>query len=364
MPKDNDLLARLNALKPSSVTLSNSTPLSAPTALSTNEDAPFTSSSTTSPDRTSNKKGEDSLAARFAALNPSRATSLEPELTPHNEEDDRTLEELLQELGGEWDVGAGEARDVEGLLREARDALPEEERGVREAVVEGNRKGVGEVARRREEGGDGRDGREVEGKGAEEGRVFDEFHARVKEEEKEDDGRQDGEDERDAEDFIARVLAELELEGRDEAGGDQGKQSRDGEDSGDEHDGGGNGLELPSAPSELPTLPPEATALDDALSARFASLGLGLPDAPKFSPSKKPPQVIGTVKKSNLPVYTDEDIDSWCCICNEDATIKCMGCEGDLYCATCWNEGHGVGPGQERGHRAVEYRRDNGVAAA
>ncbi|GJJ67927.1 hypothetical protein EMPS_00273 [Entomortierella parvispora] len=36
----------------------------------------------------------------------------------------------------------------------------------------------------------------------------------------------------------------------------------------------------------------------------------------------------------------DENPDSWCCICNEDATWTCPGCDNDHFCQDCYRESH------------------------
>ena len=108
---------------------------------------------------------------------------------------------------------------------------------------------------------------------------------------------------------------------------------------------------LPSAPS---TLPQPAPSTEDDLAARFASLGL--PSVPQTigAPASKP-----TRSTKAAAAYSDDEIDSWCIICNDDATLSCLGCDEDLYCTNCWMEGHrGEDAGVEaRRHKAVQYNK-------
>ncbi|NWU94037.1 ANCHR regulator, partial [Upupa epops] len=83
----------------------------------------------------------------------------------------------------------------------------------------------------------------------------------------------------------------------------------------------------------------DETALDEAS-------GFNIPPDQGTQPG---PSQKNLHKKANQKVATtaftrasdsDEDELPWCCICNEDATLRCHGCDGDLYCQRCFREGH------------------------
>ncbi|KAL2184408.1 hypothetical protein L209DRAFT_693083 [Thermothelomyces heterothallicus CBS 203.75] len=151
---------------------------------------------------------------------------------------------------------------------------------------------------------------------------------------------------------------------------------------------GGDGDEpsftLPAVPSQLPdpatttTTTTTTTMATDGggddfekdISARLASLrgfgsldALGLPSAPTFRPQDRHGQSSSVPVGKNLlrpSRYSDEDQKTWCIVCLEDAAIRCIGCDNDVYCARCWKEMH-VGPSagyDERGHQWAKLERN------
>lgn len=327
--KDDDLLARLNALKPTSVSLEPKKPTievesSAPQSLEdqlasrlknlrAGQDAPPPSSRQDTP------HSADPAEILTAKIQDEVTAEKDP-ISNWQDDDEQSLEDLLAELGPEnqWMLDPEDPKNINALLKEAKDALPESD--------------------------------DTQAKEAE--------HSDPKEQhedEKETDEKaEDQQDEKEADEYVQRLLAALEVE------------DRYGPSEDDEQDAHPD-LKLPTTPSTLPPPQPSkgSETTDQDLEARFSKLGmnnsLGLPSTPTSQPSSAKKPIIAAKlnsKSSNLPSYTDEDIDSWCCICNEDGTVRCLGCDGDLYCQECWKDGHGTGPGQERGHKAVVFRRD------
>ena len=60
---------------------------------------------------------------------------------------------------------------------------------------------------------------------------------------------------------------------------------------------------------------------------------IDFPSTPTATPSNRK-------TKARRTRFSDEEIDGWCIICCANATVKCFGCDGDLYCWGCWREGH------------------------
>lgn len=129
-------------------------------------------------------------------------------------------------------------------------------------------------------------------------------------------------------------------------------------------------LTLPTVPTALhDPAPPETssstTTFEASIANRLAALkgpghkplptdALGLPSAP----TSQPEDVPGGLLRPRSG-YTDADQRTWCVVCLEDGTIRCLDCEegGEVYCARCWREMH-VGPAagyDERGHQWVKF---------
>lgn len=299
------LFARLKALKPSSIRTLDP---DAPQPL--NEHQP--DSSTTRSDLTTrfaSLGGGNSLRKRITDPDLAADEEAEHTLLATGDEDESTLEDLLGELNGDdidWTIHAADIEDSTSLIAQAHAALNEAKR---EDPPSGEDAGL---------------------------------HATS------DDRQTDTEpppalsEEQETEEYIRGALAEAALEPIDDnedppltlhTGNDDRTH-----DSNDPHSLSSSvayDLDLPSAPLALPSIPQS------------------LPSAPTFQPSVKPPAVT----TNNITKYPDAEIETWCGICNDDATFKCLGCDGELYCGNCWNEGHrGEDAGWEaKMHRAVRF---------
>lgn len=246
------------------------------------------------------------------------------------DEEGKTIEDLLAEIGPEdsWNVPKNEADQVDELLRHAHNVLAKgrEDKAQDESVIDKDNPNATSDA-------DASRGH---------GLRF-------------DDARQEPtveEIDHDADEYLAQILDELKHAPQQPPTDDQ--RNVNGAAAESSASTTVMSMPMPEAPDKdlEPPSYSDATA-DDELASRFANLGL--PSIPKGAPAattKAPP-------KAQVKGYTDEEIDSWCVICNENATLVCPGCDGDLYCTNCWLDGH-KGPDagyEERTHRAKHYVR-------
>ncbi|NXN42386.1 ANCHR regulator, partial [Rhinoptilus africanus] len=84
----------------------------------------------------------------------------------------------------------------------------------------------------------------------------------------------------------------------------------------------------------------EEAALDEASGFNIPLDQTTQPRASQQNLRKKAKQKTPTTTALVKADDSDEDELPWCCICNEDATLRCHGCDGDLYCQRCFREGH------------------------
>lgn len=249
------------------------------------------------------------------------------------DEDGKTIEEMLSELGPEdsWAMPKDETSQIDELLKTAQSSLQQSQVN-EEPVIEPE--AVDRI---------GNDVHQVRAQASE----------RPELNEDEIDSEADG--------YLAQVLDQLEHESKPREGSEAADTPR--LDKTSHKSNTQSSASMDSRPlsvsaneSDLPPSCSDAT-VDDALALRFANLTLpSVPTTIKSSASKP-------AAKQQPKAYTDEDMDSWCIICNQDATLSCVGCDGDLYCTNCWLEGH-TGPDagfEERKHKATQYQQGGGM---
>ena len=342
---DADLLARLNALKKSSVSLSTTNSLPAATPESDDLAARFLSFKSAA--RKDSKSFSDDL--RRPGTGSTEDEAIDAEL-----EDDKTIEELLAGLEAEdqWTLNPEDPKDIARLMEQAKEALKTSE-SQHDLVEQPDDPGRSKKTKPEQSV---EQQRESDVAGVPPSKQ-DQIPGFESERPARYDIANEQTEDKEAEVYLQQMIDELSLE-KDEgeasvdpattrmASTDQISASHQG--AQDSLHTNAPFLGLPSIPSSLPLVPsspPEADSSGDTDSFQ-------LPSAPTAAPNLK-----GKKTKSSLLTYTDAEIDSWCIICYNDATIRCNGCENDLYCAKCWREGH-TGPDAAfdfKTHRWAKY---------
>ncbi|XP_045143631.1 abscission/NoCut checkpoint regulator isoform X2 [Echinops telfairi] len=92
----------------------------------------------------------------------------------------------------------------------------------------------------------------------------------------------------------------------------------------------------------------EEAALDEAS-------GFNIPAEPARRTQARLPRSVPEASAAPPTPEAEAEELPWCCICNEDATLRCAGCDGDLYCARCFRECHDAFELQE--HQTAAYHR-------
>ncbi|KAL8896155.1 MAG: hypothetical protein Q9192_003235 [Flavoplaca navasiana] len=301
--QDKALLSRLNALKPSSISLeSNPTPLHPfPESAHNPQDATDITTRFHSLKSTNNGKNTSNPNALIASIATETADNKNAPPSP-------TVEELLADLGPEeqWSIEKDEGNQIRELMEEAKGVLASQSRDKHAGSV-GSEKNQEEKDR----------GKDKDRK------VADEAGDEYKEQKDDDD-----DDDEEAALQLQRILNELNVEDTD-------------------HPPNKAPPSPQPQPPQHPTSPIPTTTKTNDNNEQHTS-PFSLPSVPTTLPST-PKHTSSTTTITKDPTTT------WCTICLANAVVRCQGCEDDLYCWGCWTEGHvGEAAGwEEREHRWV-----------
>ncbi|KAI5304887.1 hypothetical protein KEM56_005761 [Ascosphaera pollenicola] len=312
--KDSDLLDRLNALKPSTVQLEKRHELY--------DDLD---------DQDDQNETPFDLTARFAGLrmSPSSSSRLQQDNLDINADLGDDLENLLSELRAKSsdqvkdELRGGE--NVDNLLKDAKQFVKKSSKLQDEA------------------------------------KELDSIRDTVPQEDRKKS--QTLTEEEEAEEYLQNVLTDLKKEGLGNAQ-DEGFPSPTDDESknkmtvadqtpdivnGDHAEAEITPIDLPTVPSTTSFLPSSSVPPSNELSP------LNLPSAPTNNPvsAEHREAVSNSARKKEEP--------TWCCICSDDATIRCLDCESEqLFCLRCWVEYHLTEGGyEERSHRRERYAKGN-----
>ena len=269
--EDDTLLARLNALKQTKISLASNPLLSSTAVEDGTDDSP------------------EDLIARFQRLH-GRGTSARKHLDspPHisPEDDDPpspTIDELLAQLGEEkeHELDRSELVEARNLLTEAKNALPTDPKSITEPGSKEQPNGNGILPH--------------------------------------DPPPTELDEDAEAEEALQRILDEAGEEDPEEEKGKEVPTTGNAQstNSSATHD------EPPFTSSSAPQFPTPPESNFDTLD---------LPAPPSTAP-------IRQTKPKAKPI-SDQEIETWCIICCNNANVRCLGCDNDLYCWGCWRKGH------------------------
>ncbi|MCJ1464054.1 hypothetical protein MMC07_002665 [Pseudocyphellaria aurata] len=303
--QDKALLARLHALQPSIISFDFNSQL-------------FPSAHPSTP--------PSDLTARFQNLHfrpsgqsPTALPRLVPDSPPPVSSSSPTLEELIAELENDdqFSLDSLDIREAESLLGEAQRLLSPENAD----------DGKGRLSNDIANVSDQRDTSKSSAAGALDG------HPEQGDSEKDED--EDEDEDAEAAASLQQILDGLDEEPQTPTHGDTSTPSSPQHAS----------SFLPSPPKSLPASPITSLPTSSPTGLSFPSTPTA-PLATTSTPAQRP-------KSASASPHADTEIASWCAICCADATVRCRGCAGELYCWPCWREGH-VGKdvgSEERGHQ-------------